>query len=263
MKRIGIITIPDYENYGNRLQNYASKTFLEKQNFKVDTLEMNDKDFFNYKNRARKLWLKKHKLYFIVFLFTFIKNGVFRAAHYFRFELFTRKNLSVKYFPKYTKETIDKINCNYDFIVLGSDQIWNPKVNTTPNIYFATFTDPTKKIPFAVSFGVSTLGEEKEKIQSYLKDFIYFSSREKEGKEIIEILTNKKCELLIDPTFLLTKEEWATISLKPKKKLYNGEDFVFCFFLGPKSDEYNKYINTYFSNENIFLRIHFMLSHFQ
>jgi len=30
MKKIGIITIIDNDNYGNRLQNYAVQSFLEK-----------------------------------------------------------------------------------------------------------------------------------------------------------------------------------------------------------------------------------------
>ena len=53
MKNIGLITIIDNDNYGNRLQNYALGRYLEKNfNVKVTTL-LND-DFSNEK-----------KLYFI------------------------------------------------------------------------------------------------------------------------------------------------------------------------------------------------------
>ena len=45
MKKIGIITIPDYNNYGNRLQNYAVKRFFENKGYDVVTLEMNDPKF--------------------------------------------------------------------------------------------------------------------------------------------------------------------------------------------------------------------------
>ena len=45
MKNIGLITIIDNDNYGNRLQNYALGRYLEKNfNVKVTTL-LND-DFF-------------------------------------------------------------------------------------------------------------------------------------------------------------------------------------------------------------------------
>ena len=36
--RIGILTITDGQNYGNRLQNYALQTLLEELSFDVETL---------------------------------------------------------------------------------------------------------------------------------------------------------------------------------------------------------------------------------
>ena len=45
IKRIGIITIPDYNNYGNRLQNYAVKECFCKRGYETVTLEMNDSSF--------------------------------------------------------------------------------------------------------------------------------------------------------------------------------------------------------------------------
>ena len=38
MKKIGILTINDDGNYGNRLQNYAVQKILEKFNFEVETI---------------------------------------------------------------------------------------------------------------------------------------------------------------------------------------------------------------------------------
>ena len=41
MKRIGIITIYDEDNYGNRLQNYAVQETLKKMGFDVETIKYN------------------------------------------------------------------------------------------------------------------------------------------------------------------------------------------------------------------------------
>ena len=38
MRKIGILTINDYNNYGNRLQNYAVQEVLLKQGFNVQTI---------------------------------------------------------------------------------------------------------------------------------------------------------------------------------------------------------------------------------
>ena len=40
--KIGIVTINDDNNYGNRLQNYAVQFFLEKSNIENITIKNND-----------------------------------------------------------------------------------------------------------------------------------------------------------------------------------------------------------------------------
>ena len=102
MKKIGIITIPDYNNYGNRLQNYAVKRFFEKKNFIVETLEMNDKDFAQYKARRFKLSLKKYKLWALVFMYEYLRGGKQKAQRYEKFQIFTKKYLNPRYLPSYT-----------------------------------------------------------------------------------------------------------------------------------------------------------------
>ena len=64
MKKIGIITINDNDNYGNRLQNYAIQNVLEKNKVKSITLKNNP--ILNYNNlfllRLLKFILKKKKI---------------------------------------------------------------------------------------------------------------------------------------------------------------------------------------------------------
>lgn len=129
MRKIGIITIPDYNNYGNRLQNYAVKNFFEKKGYYVETLEMNDPDFQKYKARKQKLQLKKRKMLNVIFLFEMLKGGIDKAKRERKFEEFTLKYLNVEYIPEYNDKIINYVNEKFDFFVLGSDQIWHPYVN--------------------------------------------------------------------------------------------------------------------------------------
>ena len=57
--KIGIITLSDYTNYGNRLQNYAVSYVLQKRfNCKAVSLETNcQKKYYNHNFR---LWCKEH-----------------------------------------------------------------------------------------------------------------------------------------------------------------------------------------------------------
>ena len=71
---------------------------------------------------------------------------------------------------------------------------------------------------YSGSFGISELEEQlKTKYKNGLKNFNYISVREDAGKKIIEKLTNRKdIDVLIDPTLLLTTEEWDKLIQKPK-----------------------------------------------
>src|SRR5699024_7229341 len=46
MKKIGILTLNGYFNYGNRLQNYALQEILKRLGFNVETI-INDTNFSN------------------------------------------------------------------------------------------------------------------------------------------------------------------------------------------------------------------------
>jgi len=52
MKKVGIVTIIDNNNYGNRLQNYALAKYLNKLNVKAITLK-NEK-FFNHRANLKQ-----------------------------------------------------------------------------------------------------------------------------------------------------------------------------------------------------------------
>ena len=245
---IGIITIPDYANYGNRLQNYALVKFFQKMGYQAYSIEMNDTLFYDYRNRMIKLWLKKYRLLPFVYLFNYIKYGKIYARHDYLFEKFSIKNLNVRYYPRYNKQTRKKLEKKYKYIVLGSDQIWNPKINTSFNMYFCSFFPKERKIPLAISFGLEKLDQEyADRIKKYIDAFAYISVREQTAKNILEKITNVDTTVLCDPTFLLTREEWSSFAKRPIKKI--KKPFVFSFFLGARSKSCEKFINENFSDQ--------------
>lgn len=238
MRKIGIITIPDYNNYGNRLQNYAVKKYFENKGFKVETLEMNDKSFRQKKARKIKLYLKKYHLTFLIFFFESFNNGINSALRYLKFEKFTHKYLNVRYIPQWEDSMMTKIGNEYSYIVLGSDQIWHPYVNTTPNLFFGLFISPQKRLFFAPSFGVESLSKEySDLVLKCLKGVEKISVREESGKKILKALTDANVTVLCDPTLLLAQNEWNKIAIKPKGI---PEKYILCYFLGHINQKYTK-----------------------
>ena len=239
MKKIGIITVPDYNNYGNRLQNFAVKEFFSKLGYTLDTLELNDIEFGQYKKRYIKLFMKKFKLRLLVHMFEFINGGLKKVKRYKKFEVFTQKYLGAKYYPDGRIKALKKIADQYDYIVLGSDQIWHPTVMTTPNLFFATFADPNKVLFFSPSFGVDRLnGEYAEKIKVLLGNKKNITVREPSGQKIIFEILGKDATVLPDPTLCVSPATWKELALPT----YGAQDkpYVLKYFLGNESESYKE-----------------------
>jgi len=55
----------------------------------------------------------------------------------------------------------------------------------------------------------------------------------KEDKELVKNLTGREVPVVVDPTILLSKEEWQKIEMVPE--WYNGEKYILTYFLGNPS----------------------------
>lgn len=233
--KVGIITINDFNNYGNRLQCYAVQEVLKKNGIEPENIYNDNIDFSlrikrTIKKIIKTLLLKEKQLAF---------NK--------RRKLFNKFNNNIK-FSKYriiNGKANFKINDKYDYFIVGSDQVWNPEFNTTSNTDFLTFAADEKKVSFSASFGVNKLDEKVKKYyKEKLEKFKGISVREESGKKIIEeLIDNKNVEVLVDPTMLLNVDEWDKVSEKPKQLHSNMEKkYILNYFLGNLKEEWKKEI---------------------
>lgn len=239
MRKIGIITIPDYDNYGNRLQNFAVKHFFSEMGYEVDTLELNDIEFKQYGIRKIKLFIKKIKFRPLIYLFEFINGKLKKVKRYKKFESFTEKYLSVKYHPNGKLKVLEEIANQYDYIVLGSDQIWHPTVMITPNLFFATFADSEKVLFFSPSFGLDQLQDEyAQKLKILLGNKKNVTVREQSGQKIIYDLTGKEARVLPDPTLCVSPDVWKKLAVSFPQVRH--KPYVLKYFLGNENKIYKQ-----------------------
>jgi len=226
--KIGIITINDNNNYGNRLQNYAVQTFLKKQN--VDSITIKNQTLTNNK---KKVILGFCKYIYIRIFKTKRKN--------LRLDKFKEFNKNIR-FSKNTITPYTNISKKYDYFIAGSDQIWNPTFGRLTDVDLLAFVKPEKRIAFSASFGISELPEQyNERVKKELKKFKAISVRENKGKEIIEKLTRRKdVEVLVDPTMLLSADDWDKVVKKPEQLKTNK--YILNYFLGNLSETRKKEI---------------------
>lgn len=232
MKKVGIITINDYSNYGNRLQNYAVQEAMEKLDINAETIQNIDGIHSFDKTTIFKFQIKN-----------FIKKII--SKKYMRYNNFLRFNKKINLSKiKVDKEHIDNnLDKMYNFFIVGSDQVWNPNFERLSNLDLLTFTEPSKRISFSASFGVNDIPNKiKKEVGKELEKFKAISVREDRGKAIIEELTGRKdVEVLVDPTMLLTPEEWDKVSKKPI--MLKKDKYILNYFLGELSEERKKEIN--------------------
>lgn len=133
-------------------------------------------------------------------------------------------------------------NLQYEGLICGSDQIWNPDYNI-PSFFLDFGSDECKKVIYAASIGKSKLKRNEKKVyKKLLVSPDYISVREKTAQKLISNLTNKTVELVLDPTLLHDEKYWNKKA--DDSSLVLNKDYVFCYFLG-LSDEKIKSANRF------------------
>lgn len=227
--KVGLVTINN-SNYGNRLQNYAIQEVLRKYN--VDTVTIRNISLMNK---------KKNNIEYI------LRN----VKHLFKKNDFLDKKEREQYFVEFnkyidfSKKTFNWFNLNwlneFDYFITGSDQVWNPKFRLS-KFDLLTFTSPEKRISFSASIAIDSIPDEyKELFKKEVREYKAISVREEKGKEIVEELTKRRdVELLVDPTMLLSSDEWDKVAKKPKQ--LKSEKYILNYFLGELSEKRKKEI---------------------
>ena len=218
MKKVGIITLHSNQNYGAVLQSYA----LQK---KVCDLGYNAYIIDYVSNAAledNKIISKKISVRGLI--------DVFRTSVNLKNRLIRRKNFldfADKYYrltKRYTEECMPKeTELNMDVYITGSDQTFNILLKGNKKArypYFLDFATGGKKISYAASMGEKIgqlTDDDKEWLKNALSTYSHISVREKAAADFIEKLGIKRPEITVDPTMLLTADEWDGIAMKSPK----------------------------------------------
>lgn len=233
--KIAIVTIIDMINYGNRLQNYAVQHILQFKGYEVETFNaISFKRFgMNYTKKLCKMF----------FPHTFAKKRTYWSREVI-FQRFTNKYIKQRNLLSVNGTIHQKVASEYDYFVVGSDQVWNPEFirldipNRGIENRFLEFAKPEQRIALASSFGVDKIpAEYKSGYTEGLKGFKAVSCREEAGADIVECLVGGRPPVLIDPTLMLSRNEWDEI-IEEVPGLDIGKPYILKYVLGMQSDKY-------------------------
>lgn len=221
---IGILTYYHISNYGANLQAFALQHSLLEMGRDVVIIKYESNVIT--KRAVRRLLIKIKKEKHILLKFLILLNSI---ISHFDFKRFRKKYICIK-------RLSNKINR----IIVGSDQVWNTEINGGDLHYFLNFFDG-KKYAYAASFGYEKVPEQYIGVlKPLLETFDCISVREEQGKTILSEQFNLSSEIVLDPIFFLSKEEW-----KSKFKLCNNvkKQYLLIYIIGNVSDDVLKYID--------------------
>lgn len=239
MKRIAVVNRTNLKNYGSVLQVYALSRAIQRLGYETDVVWERGTLSKNWDFRPKKLLRTTFKLLLYPKLIwsTFntartVKNKVIDGVKVAKFEKFAQENFSRRFYSTKELNSIAKTDEYYKF-VCGSDQIWSSTTLYVDPLMYLRFAPKEKRIAYAPSLGRDYIPDYNKRImRRYINDIPYVSVREEAGRELIRELTGRDVPVVLDPTLLMTKEEWDKLKTSEKRTGY-----VLCYFLDPTSEE--------------------------
>lgn len=241
--RVAIITIAHGSNYGNKLQNYALASILGRYGSVVETFRQRVSIFTVAHDLVKRL---RHPLRSLAALPT--------ERH--RERTFADFNSRYLKFSKHVigrKTNLKKFAKDYDYFVLGSDQIWNPYFRMYNRAaMFGYGLREGQAVPYAPSFGVSAIPEDKKaEISKYLNALSYISVREQKGVELVKELTGRNDAVhVLDPTMLLDAKDYRLVAKKPDL-FTDDRNYILTYFLGDNANALQSEIEQYAKRNNL------------
>lgn len=194
--KIGIMTFHWACNYGAVIQAYALQEYLkQKYDCEVEIIDYYP-DSFQY--TLKRALTPSYPSVMIMRLKEFFREQKIKDF---------RKNLNLtKHYS--STQLLKKDIKDYDLLLCGSDQIWNPAFTRSgegrfTTAYFLDFGGKCRRISYAASFGCKKYPDDLiESVGDLIKEFDHISVREASGISLIHQLTKKDSVLVCDPTLL-------------------------------------------------------------
>ena len=225
-KKIGMVTLYT-NNYGSCLQAFALYEKIKELGYSPILIRYQKYNPLSESKLSRFFKLPLTHIFSLVINRQRI-NKLKSAYNSFREKKF--EFTEEIYLPFCDKSVLEE---KFDAFVCGSDMMWCEAFERDWEQYFLRFTDKSKRIAYAPSFGVNYISEEnKERCKTYLSGFeaSRLSCRDLSGVKMIKDTFCMNSHHVIDPTMLYSKKEWNKI-IGNDERLYE-KPYVLLYLFG-------------------------------
>ena len=235
--KIGILTQPLHSNYGGLLQNYALQQTLVRAGHEVETIDWGGGSGLHetlYRIKIRVLHtLFPNKYPQLKYRPNKKERAIIqRNTHHF-INTYINHTEAMHSYEEFVKQASKG---KYDAYVVGSDQCWRPCYNAFLSSMFLDFVQDKqgKRIAYAASFGTDKwefTPQQTAVCVPLAKKFDMVSVREDSGVKLCKENLGVDAVHVLDPTMLLTKEDY--IQLIEKEKEPKSDGTLFNYILDP------------------------------
>ena len=227
-KNIVLVTWKGNGNYGTCLQSFALYKKIQSLGYNVSFLYKKPVDYRTI--TLLKFWLLE--------LYAYVCEYICHPVSLQRRKRIMFQNKTFHYAKAYSKKQEQKLVENTDCFVTGSDQIWNTQIYFSP-VWFLDFAGTVRRVAYASSIGTNSVRKEcQDRVKQLLLNFKYIGVREKLAAKVLSDLTGRTdVRQVLDPTFLLTPDEWIGMSKEAKFEISIPPQYIFCYLIG-KNDWY-------------------------
>lgn len=230
LRRIGVVTWMGTGNYGTSLQSYALCEFLKRKGFDVRLF---------YRDQYSKNFIKNiiYKIIGILCLYRFVERLKARRISVKAQKVCNFNQREYDSADIFIHRDICHFTSDVGLFVTGSDQIWNTYHSFNP-FFFLDFAGDKKRIAYASSIGTKDIkAEYREEVKLLLRKFSHIGVREESAvKALKELLPQQEIVQVLDPTFLLTADEWKHFGEKAEIEISIPQNYIFCYLIGNRKE---------------------------
>lgn len=235
MTNVAILTLPLGENYGGILQAYALQRVIRNMGHDVET-SWSEGPTWRY---ALKRLPGLHKL-----VRTLKHDSRLQESDVSEYtSLFVARH--IKTVP-YWKLLLKSVSRRYGTFVVGSDQVWRREYAYIPHYLLNFAPGKSNKISYAASFGKDDLSEYDDNLvrtsRCLARRFDHISVREDSGVNIVRESWGLEAEHHLDPTMLLSAEDYDNLLRSPETKISDSHGELFSYILD-QSQEKNEVVD--------------------
>lgn len=248
--KIKTITCHYVFNYGASLQAYALYKYLKLIGNEVEVIDyrpgyLNDRyKFFAIQN---PVW-SKNIIRKIIYWILKTPGRILGLRRRNRFYRFTKKNIRLTEKTFRTNSELEIAKLKADLFICGSDQIWNTSFENgkDPAFYLDFIPDDIYKCSYAASFAVDHVSpEDSRTITPRINRLNKISVREESALRILKSMNIRDAEVVLDPVFLLNRNDWLNFTKVHKRKAKYILIYIF-----EEKQIYNAYIQQIAKEKN-------------